>query len=375
MRYIKALLICALLIVVAHTGAVTVMVNSPQLKAEQNTELIVSLNNTETNLTGYQMSLYLPEGITVQKDGDGDYEYTLSSRHKKDHTMTIRENGDGSLLIVCFSTSKKLIGDTSGELFRLPLCVASTVSSSLQGSLKNILFSDVDAQTYSANDVQIEFVYKSIITFADANVKALCVANWDTDGDGELSMEEAAAVTDIGTIFKETAIKSFDELQYFTGLNKIEDYAIAYCNALTSIMLPNSITTIGNYSFRYCTRLTSVYIPKNVSSIGVSPYEYCSALASIIVDSENTKYDSRDNCHAIIRSSDNKIITGCKNTIIPLTAEMINQHAFSGCSGLASITIPNSITSIESYAFSNCTGIVSITIPNSTNYIGDNPFI
>jgi hypothetical protein len=58
-----------------------------------------------------------------------------------------------------------------------------------------------------------------VITFADANVKAICVANWDTNGDGELSEEEAAAVTSLGVVFKgNTEITSFDELQYFTGL-------------------------------------------------------------------------------------------------------------------------------------------------------------
>lgn len=60
------------------------------------------------------------------------------------------------------------------------------------------------------------------IKFADANVKALCVANWDTDGDGELSDFEAAAVTDIGTVFKgQSEITSFNELEYFTGLHAI----------------------------------------------------------------------------------------------------------------------------------------------------------
>ena len=66
------------------------------------------------------------------------------------------------------------------------------------------------------------------ITFADANVKALCVANWDTDNDGELSMEEAAAVTTLGTVFKgKTNITTFDELRYFTGVTTIGEYAFS----------------------------------------------------------------------------------------------------------------------------------------------------
>ena len=60
------------------------------------------------------------------------------------------------------------------------------------------------------------------IVFADENVKALCVAKWDKNDDGELSEEEAAAVTYLGEVFKENeVITSFDELQYFTGLTSI----------------------------------------------------------------------------------------------------------------------------------------------------------
>ena len=60
------------------------------------------------------------------------------------------------------------------------------------------------------------------ITFVDLNVKAICIANWDTNGDGELSVAEAAAVSDFRTAFSgNTAITSFDELKYFTGLTAL----------------------------------------------------------------------------------------------------------------------------------------------------------
>ena len=63
------------------------------------------------------------------------------------------------------------------------------------------------------------------INFADDNVKALCVANWDTNHDGELSYEEAAAVTDIGQVFRNnSSITSFDEFEYFTGVTSLGYY-------------------------------------------------------------------------------------------------------------------------------------------------------
>lgn len=94
---------------------------------------------------------------------------------------------------------------------------------------------------------------KPVITFADTNVKAICVANWDTDKDGELSEDEAAAVTDLGEVFRgNTEIMSFDELQCFTGLISIGDYAFQSCSGLTSVTFPNSLTSIGGGAFCYC---------------------------------------------------------------------------------------------------------------------------
>ena len=116
------------------------------------------------------------------------------------------------------------------------------------------------------------------ITFADINVKALCVQNWDTDGDCELSMDEAAAVTNLGTVFKmNTTITSFDELQYFTGLTSIGDYAFEYCFALTSVIIPNSVTYISNYAFEGCDRLSSVTVERETPpNVGFNIFSNCS---------------------------------------------------------------------------------------------------
>ena len=262
------------------------------------------------------------------------------------------------------------------------------------------------------------------ITFADANVKAICVKNWDTNGDGELSEEEAAAVTDLGKVFRgKTNITSFDELQYFTGLTSIgydafyycknlesvtipnnvtsiasyafsdcsgltiltipnsvtsiESYAFEDCDGLKSIILGNSVLSIGHGAFHNCSDLTTVAIPNSVTSIGMGAFGGCSSmfsitiprsvtsiygdvfngctsLMSIQVENGNIKYDSRDNCNAIIEKSSNTLIAGCKNTSIPNSVTSIGDHAFGICGGLASMNIPNSITSIGSYAFYGC---------------------
>ena len=172
MNIIKNLFTWALLMAATHVMAVDVTVDAVEITAGGSAEIVVNLANTETTLTGYQMTLYLPEGVSLATDSEGDYEYTLSSRHKKDHTMTIRSLSDGGYLLVCFSTGKKVIDGTEGELFRLPINVASSVSGTVQGSLQDMIFSDTGAQTYEAADVTFDLAMEQSPTVGDVTVDA-----------------------------------------------------------------------------------------------------------------------------------------------------------------------------------------------------------
>ena len=134
------------------------------------------------------------------------------------------------------------------------------------------------------------------------------------------------------------------------------------------------VTAIGNSAFSDCSGLISIDIPNSVTSIGVSAFCNCTGLTSIVVESGNPKYDSRNNCNAIIETASNTLIVGCENTIIPNTVTAIGNSAFDNFSGLTSIDIPNSVTSIGEGAFWGCSGLTSITIPNSVTFIGDGAF-
>ena len=138
---------------------------------------------------------------------------------------------------------------------------------------------------------------------------------------------------------------------------------------MTSISILEGVTSIGNYAFSGCSGLTSISIPEGVTSIGNCAFSGCSGLTTIKVDSNNKKYDSRNNCNAIIDKETNTLIAGCKNTIIPEGVTSIGSWAFSDCSGLTSINIPNSVTSIGWSAFWGCSGLTSINIPKGVTSI------
>ena len=175
------------------------------------------------------------------------------------------------------------------------------------------------------------------------------------------------------------------------------------CSGLTSVTIPNSITSINDYAFGNCSNLTKVTLNSNsivsktytssnnigtifgsqvkeyvlgdnITTIGNGAFSGCDNLTSIIIDKNNPKYDSRNNCNAIIETESNTLIAGCQNTIIPNSVTSIGRYAFKNCTGLTSVTIPNSITSIGDYAFEECSGLTSVTFGTGLLSIGNNAF-
>lgn len=172
----------------------------------------------------------------------------------------------------------------------------------------------------------------------------------------------------------------------------------ASCASLTSVTIPNSVTSIGDYAFESCTGLTSVTIGKSVKSIGERIFSGCSSLTSVIWNAkacsdfkwydtpfyyydyktEYLNFDIRPQITSFVFGDSayipDYLCSGMKNlTSVTISNSVtIGENAFSGCTGITSITIPNSEKGIENSAFSDCTGLTSVIIGNAS--IGENAF-
>ena len=133
---------------------------------------------------------------------------------------------------------------------------------------------------------------------------------------------------------------------------------------MTSITIPNSVTSIGGWAFEDCKDLTSITIPNSVTSIGEGVFWWCSSLTSVTIPNSVTSIGD----YAFYSCS------GLTSITIPNSVTSIGESAFGWCSGLTSITIPNSVTSIGNGVFAYCEGLTSITIPESVTSIGDDAF-
>jgi hypothetical protein len=98
------------------------------------------------------------------------------------------------------------------------------------------------------------------------------------------------------------------------------------CTSLTSITIPNSVPSIGNSAFHGRASPTFVTIPNSVTTIGSAAFCGCGGLTSITVDAGNAHYDSRNNCNAIIETATNKLLVGCKGTVIPESVSAIHRY-------------------------------------------------
>ena len=187
----------------------------------------------------------------------------------------------------------------------------------------------------------------------------------------ERNNEVAICYYDEEKLQGDLAIPSTFAAYYFSNTKEthfavkcIDDWAFSGCESLTSVTIPNSVTSIGEYAFYECESLTSVTIPNSVTSIGDWAFWGCESLTSITIPNN-------------VKSIGEYAFSHCKSLTsitIPNSVTSIGENTFAYCESLTSVTIPNSVTSIGGDAFQSCKRLTSITIPNSVTSIGKNAF-
>ena len=211
----------------------------------------------------------------------------------------------------------------------------------------------------------------NIIQFADENVKKLCVGMWDTNGDLELSYDEAATVTSLGTTFTgNSEIQIFNELKHFTGLTVLDD-AFSGCSNLWKVTIPVNVESMTFNNFKGCVSLKTITFEKgsklkaftgghdnNYKILGA--FLDCKSLTTIEIPA------SVESLGTAFKGSSLRTITFEKGSKLKsITGGYQNKDNYSGalsdCKALTFIEIPASVETIEIAAFKGCSSLEMIT--------------
>lgn len=228
-----------------------------------------------------------------------------------------------------------------------------------------------EGQTFTAETIEGYELCFQVISASDKTCRVI-YDNESKTIQGHVTIPEVAK----GLTVVEIGHEAFQLCDGLTGITipntvkKIDTEAFYHCTNLLSIDIPNSVKTIRHGAFKSCSSLANVTIGSGLNTLEEDVFEKCPSLSDITVNSENPIFDSRNICNAIIETATNKLILGCKSTIIPNDIKTIGSAAFAYNTGLTSISIPNSVTQIEANAFYCCTGLTNIKIPSSVIRIG-----
>lgn len=233
----------------------------------------------------------------------------------------------------------------------------------------------------------------------NAALMAVCYAQGWAEHEDYMTFEEAAAVTDIGTVFSNNRnIGSFDEFQYFTGVTAVPGNAFVSCTSLTSIVFPQSLQSIGTLAFRYCSNLVAVNFPEATVTVASSALQdsgvqvvtlnsnaliaYGTAhgglfsnapITTIYLGNRVTDYVLYEGC---IYTADHRTLVYVPRTFQTVTyhplVETVGAYAMAYTT-MSSVTLPSSVTTVGNSVFSNSSTLASVSLPSVTS-IGQSAF-
>ena len=320
--------------------------------------------------------------IGVKKDGDGIYYWTLDGEFIIVDGQKIKAQGtDGSdgadgvtpkleiregywWISYDNGTNWTQLGKATGEDGK------DADSIKITQDENNVYFELADGTVITISKTG-QSVDPNIIQFVDENVKKLCVGMWDTNGDLELSYDEAATVTSLGTTFTgNSEIQIFNELKHFTGLTVLDD-AFSGCSNLWKVTIPVNVESMTFNNFKGCVSLKTITFEKgsklkaftgghdnNYKILGA--FLDCKSLTTIEIPA------SVESLGTAFKGSSLRTITFEKGSKLKsITGGYQNKDNYSGalsdCKALTFIEIPASVETIEIAAFKGCSSLEMIT--------------
>ncbi len=219
--------------------------------------------------------------------------------------------------------------------------------------------------TYVCNVSDYEFYENKIVRYFGNDAYVELPSSYSIDDEGNFIEGDDYQVTVIGeNIFNYS--ETLKSVILPTTIVELENNAFDTCFNLESVILNEGLETIGSRAFLNCDSLLELYIPSSVTSIGEVVIGSGLSLETIVVSLDNSVYDSRENCNAIIETATNTLVVACSNTTIPSTVTAIDGAYYT--LEMTSLVLPENVIELSSTAFLGST-IHNLIISNETQIV------
>ena len=312
--------------------------------------------------------------IYVQENaGDQYLDYRLWTDYKKP--------------VASVSLNESEIEIEGGERFTLTATIEPTDAGN-----KEVRWASADEEIASVTNTGVVFGRKqgttTIIAYSVENedIQATCTVTVTSDGPLSPYTDEQGItyrLTDDDTAYMVTSYSSevedadlvIPDVLFNIPVTQINSYSFYNDKNLRSLVLSEGIVYVGHNAFHGCSHLKELHIPSTLINLydGDSPLSSCPNLEVITVAEGNPRYDSREDCNAIIDTESNTMIVGCKGTTFPASVHAIGSDAFYG-SSFTEMILPEGITTLGNIAFGGCFQLANITIPSTMTSISNGAF-